>query len=119
MSEHHLLLNECLCSGVLFTVFLLAAVTVLVGCALSEVPGAGEPEICSQLSAPVLDNRLLNSSQNKGFKLGCQTGQGSDDLGHLALLLSGLLLPLEDMASYPKTLQRTFSSDSQCLVLKY
>lgn len=99
--------------------FLFAAMAVLVGCALSEVPGAGEAEICSQLSAHVLGNPLLNSSQNKGFKLGRQTGQGSGDLGHLALLLSGLLIPLEDMASYPKALQRIYSSDSQCLVLKY
>lgn len=112
MSDHHLLLNECLCSGVLVTVFLAAAVAVMVGCAVCS-------EIRSQLCTRVMRNRVLNSSQNKVFELGCQIGQGSGDLGHLILLLSGLLFPLEDMASYPKALQRTFCSDSQCLILKY
>lgn len=76
------------------------------GCALS-----------SQISQ--LSIQPLNSSHNKVLKLVCQLGQGSGGVGHFALLLSGLLFPLEDMASYPRALQRTFCRDSHCLVLKY
>lgn len=88
-------INQCLCSG--------AAVTVLWLL----------PWHCwwAVLSLRSQEQKWdLNPRQDKLFKLG--------DLGHLTLLLCRLF-PLEDMASYPKALQRAFCSDSQCLVLKY